>query len=315
MKLPMDGIQAFVEIADLGNFSRAAEKLGITQTALTRRIQRLEAFVGVQLLDRTTRATSLTQVGREFQPLCARLVTDLTFGLDQLRAKARLSAGEVTVATLQSIAFHDLPRVLGLYVKSHPSNRVEVLERSGTLVTEAVRQGQADFGIHIQQDAQADLLEELLMRDPFVLVCSERHRFASLGTISWPELRDADLITLGGSSGNRRIVERQLAHVGLETRGKFVAESTPTAIALAHAGVGVAILPATMKATRVARGLVEVPIVAPVIYRSIGLVRRRNQALTPAAAALYAIAATELSRERTSPPAVARTSRRTISRS
>lgn len=296
MKLPMDGIQAFVEIAELGTFSRAAEKLGITQTALTRRIQRLEAFIGVQLLDRTTRSTELTQVGREFLPLSMRLVADLTFGLDQLRAKARLSVGEVTIATLQSIAFHQLPLVLKLYGQAFPHNRVEILERSGTLVTDAVRQGHADFGIHIQQESQSDLSEELLMRDPFVLVCSEGHRFASLRTIGWPELRDVDLITLGGSSGNRRIIETQLMHAGLETRGRFVVETTPTAVALANAGVGVAILPATMKATSVARGLVEVPIVDPVVYRSIGLVKRRNQALTPAASALYAIVATELSR-------------------
>ena len=296
MKLPMDGIQAFVEIAELGTFSRAADKLGITQTALTRRIQRLEAFIGVQLLDRTTRSTSLTQVGREFLPLSMRLVADLTFGLDQLRAKARLSVGEVTIATLQSIAFHQLPLVLKLYGQAFPDNRVEILERSGTLVTDAVRQGHADFGIHIQQEPQSDLVEDLLMRDPFVLVCSESHRFASLSTIGWPDLREVDLITLGGSSGNRRIIETQLMHAGLEIRGRFVVETTPTAVALANAGVGVAILPATMKATSVARGLVEVPIVDPVVYRSIGLVKRRNQALTPAASALYAIVATELSR-------------------
>jgi DNA-binding transcriptional LysR family regulator len=296
MKLPMDSIQAFVEIAEQGNFSRAAEKLGITQTALTRRIQKLETFVGVQLLDRTTRATSLTHVGREFLPLSMRLVADLTFGLDQLRARARLSIGEVTIATLQSIAVHQLPAVLMRYAQAYPRNRVEILERSGTIVTEAVRQGQADFGIHIQQDPHADLSEDLLMRDPFVLVCSAHHKLAKSASVDWSELKGTDLITLGGSSGNRRLVEVQLARSGLETRGRFVVESTPTAVALASTGIGVAILPATMKASRNASGLIEVPIVNPVIHRSISLVRRRNQALTPAAAALYALLTTELTR-------------------
>jgi DNA-binding transcriptional LysR family regulator len=295
MKLPMDGIHAFVEIADLGTFSRAAEKLGITQTALTRRIQRLEAFIGVKLLDRTTRATHLTHVGREFLPLAARLVVDLTYGLDRLRATARLAVGEVTVATLQSVAFHQLPRALRIYAQTYPGNRVQILERSGALVTEAVRQNQADFGIHIQQEPQSDLTEDLLMRDPFVLVCSRAHALAASSTLAWPDLVGVDLITLGGASGNRRIVEAQLARAGLEMRGRFVVETTPTAVALAAAGVGAAILPATMRATSVATGLVEIPIVDPLIYRSIGLVRRRNQTLTPAAAALYAILAAELS--------------------
>jgi DNA-binding transcriptional LysR family regulator len=169
------------------------------------------------------------------------------------------------------------------------------LERTGGMVTEAVRQNEADFGIHIQQEPQPDLVEDLLMRDPFVLVCSRDHRLATATQVAWPELAGVDLITLGGYSGNRRIVEVQLARAGSELRGRFVVETTPTAVALAAAGVGAAILPATMKATRVARGLVEIPIVDPVIHRSIGLVRRRNQTLTPPAAALYALLTAQLS--------------------
>lgn len=291
----MDAIQAFVEVAKLGNFSRAAETLGITQTALTRRIQRLEAFIGVKLLDRTTRTTELTGVGREFLPLATRLVVDLTYGLDRLRDTARLAVGEVTVATLQSVAFRQLALGLRIYAQSYPNNRVQVLERSGALVTEAVRQKQADFGIHIQLGNQPDLVEHLLMRDPFVLVCSQKHALAEARTVRWADLNPMDLITLGGASGNRTIVEAQLLRAGLETRGRFVVESTPTAVALAAAGVGAAILPATMRATAVATGLVQIPLVNPVVYRSISLVRRRNETLAPAAAALHALLAAELS--------------------
>lgn len=295
MKLPIDGIQAFVQIAELGNFNRAAEKLFITQTGLTRRIQRLEAFVGTKLLDRTTRSTTLTKVGREFLPLATRLVDDLTNGLDRLRTTSRLSLGDVTVATLQSVAFRQLPLALRIYARKYPRNRVQLLERSGALVTEAVRQNQADFGIHIQQNAQSDLVEDLLMRDPFVLVCGRGHPLAKAAEVAWSDLGDIDLITLGGASGNRRIVEAQLTKAGLQARGRFVVESTPSAIALAKAGVGAAILPAAMKASVVATGLVEIPLVGPIVHRSIGLVRRRNETLTPAAAALYKIVKTELS--------------------
>lgn len=295
MKLPIDGIQAFVQIAELGSFHRAAEKLLITQTALTRRIQRLEGFVGVKLLDRTTRSTALTAVGREFLPLATRLVDDLTYGLERLRTTSRLSLGDVTVATLQSVAFRQLPMALLSYARTYPRNRVQMLERTGGLVTEAVRQGQADFGIHIQQDAESDLMEELLMRDPFVLICGRDHPLGRTDKVAWSELRDVDLITLGGASGNRRVVEAQLTKAGLEKRGRFVVESTPSAIALAMAGVGAAILPAATNAAAVATGLIEIPLVDPIVHRSISLVRRRNETLTPAASALYTLLKTELS--------------------
>src|SRR5215472_8474961 len=120
MKLPIDGIQAFVQIAEVGNFNRAAAKLFITQAGLTRRIQRLETFVGTKLLDRTTRSTTLTTMGREFLPLAARLVDDLTNGLDRLRTTSRLSLGDVTVATLQSVAFRQLPLALRIYARKYP---------------------------------------------------------------------------------------------------------------------------------------------------------------------------------------------------
>jgi DNA-binding transcriptional LysR family regulator len=287
MKIPIDGIQAFVQIARLGSFHRAAEHLSLTQTAMSRRIQRLEAFVGVKLLDRTTRSTALAPVGREFLPLAMRLVEDLTYGLERLRTNARLSLGDVTVATIQSVAFRQLPIALSAYSRLYPHNRVQLLERSGSLVTEAVRQEQADFGIHIHQDGLADLTQDVLMRDPFVLVCSNDHALSSVGEVRWSELGGLDLITLGGASGNRRIVEERLITAGLEGRGRFVVESTPTAIALARANVGAAILPAAMRASVVATGLVEIAIIDPVVYRSISLVRRQGVSLTPAAVAFY----------------------------
>lgn len=295
MKIPIDGVQAFVHVAELGSFNRAAEHLFITQTALTRRIQRLEAFVGLRLIDRTTRSTALSPMGKDFLPLARRIVDDLVHGLDRLRTRSRLGVGDVTLATLQSVAFRQLPLALRSYAKTYPHNRIQLLERSGALVTEAVREGQADFGIHIQQEANPDLSEEMLVRDPFVLVCSRAHPASKLKRVGWSNLAGIDLITLGGASGNRRIVETQLVKAGLQTRGRFVVESTPSAIALARENVGAAILPAAMNATTVATGLVEVPLVDPVLYRTIALVRRRNETLSPAASALYGIIKARLS--------------------
>lgn len=295
MKLPIDGIQAFVQIAESGNFNKAAEKLFISQTALTRRIQRLESFVGGTLLDRTTRSTTLAPLGREFLPLAMRLVTDLTTGLEQLRSTSRLSLGDASVATLQSVASQQLPLALRIYARKFPHNRVTVFERSGSLVTEAVLQGHADFGIHIEQEPIAELIEERVMRSPFVLVCSRMHKLAQAKQVAWSDLRDIDLITLGGGSGNRRVVETQLAKAELDLRGRFVVESTPTALALARANVGAALLPSAILPTNALTGLVEVPLVKPVIYRSISLIRRRSESLAPAAAALYEVVRAQLS--------------------
>jgi DNA-binding transcriptional LysR family regulator len=287
MKIPIDGIQAFVEIADVGSFSRAAERLAITQTALTRRMQRLETFVGLRLLDRTTRSVSLTTIGRDFLPLARRLVDDLLFGLDNLRNASRFARGDVTVATLQSVAIEHLPHAIQRYAKLYPLNKVTIRERSGALVTEAVLQGQADFGIHVVQGPGSTLDEELLVHSPFVLICNRCNPLARRRSIRWANLDTANLITLGGASGNRRIVEDQLIKSGLASSGRFVVESTPSALAMVRIGLGVAILPTAI--ARFGNELVTIPLVDPVLYRSVGLVKRRNTSLTPAATALYEI--------------------------
>lgn len=289
MHLPMDDIQAFVQVAELGSFSRAAERLSLTQTGLTRRIQRLEAYVGQPLLDRTTRRTSMTAAGRDFLPLAKRLVEDLTRGLERLRTTARLSAGDVTLATMPAVVYQRLPAVLADYARRFPDNRVMLLERSGSVVTEAVRRGDADFGIHITQDAQHDLMEDVLSVDPLVLMCHPEHVLAARAEIGWDELDERDLITLGGTSGNRAGVEQQLARAGLPTRGRFVVENTPSAMALAMTGMAAAILPSAAGRGELRGKLLEVPLVRPVMHRSLSLVRRRGEALTPAAAALYAL--------------------------
>ena len=245
----MDGrlvgnIGVLAAIIEAGSFARAADTLGLSPSGVSRAMARLEARIGVRLLDRTTRSTALSPMGRDFLPLARRIVDDLVHGLDRLRTSSRLGVGDVTVATLQSVAFRQLPLALRSYARKYPDNRIHLLERSGALVTEAVHQSQADFGIHIQQDSHPDLTEDMLMRDPFVLVCSRSHPAAKLRKVTWANLKGIDLITLGGASGNRRIVETQLTKAGLNIRGRFVVESTPSAIALARENVGAAILPA-----------------------------------------------------------------------
>jgi DNA-binding transcriptional LysR family regulator len=81
MKIDILGVQAFIAIADHGAFHRAAQALHITQTALSRRLQNLEAFLGVRLVERTTRSVSVTPIGRNFLPQARRLLTDLGMAL------------------------------------------------------------------------------------------------------------------------------------------------------------------------------------------------------------------------------------------
>jgi len=296
MKLDIDGVQAFVLVSERANFRKAAEELGLTQTALTRRIQNLESYLGLKLLDRTTRSVTLTTVGREFLPQAKRIVEELTLAIGRLKHMSRAASGDVTLACIASLAYQRLPAIVRSYAKAHPGNRVCILDRTGAHVGEAVKQGHADFGLTILPTREPELLEEPVLQDPFVLYCLKSHPMSRVQRATWEDLRGIDLITFGGASGNRTLIEHQLSRKGVDVRSRFEVEQLSTAVGLVRAGVGAAILTASTLLAETYPSMRQVPLVNPVVKRAVGLVGRRGNSLAPAAQALYDLIARELRR-------------------
>src|SRR5258708_12716612 len=112
MKIDTLGVQAFVAIADHGSFNRAAQALHITQTGLTRRLQNLESFLGVKLVERTTRSVALTGIGRDFLPQGRRLLADLSTALAEIRETGKALRGDLPTPSLPTVAIHYLPPIV-----------------------------------------------------------------------------------------------------------------------------------------------------------------------------------------------------------
>src|SRR6476619_554534 len=150
MKIDTLGVQAFIALADQGTFNRAAAALHSTQTALSRRLQNLESFLGVKLVERTTRSVSLTRVGLDFLPQARRLLTDLASALLEIRESGKAFRGDVTIACVPTVGVHYLPRIVEQYAAAHPQNRLRILDHSSSGVAAAVLRREAEFGIHMQ---------------------------------------------------------------------------------------------------------------------------------------------------------------------
>src|SRR6266566_8999508 len=103
MKIDTLGVQAFVAVADHGNFQKAGNALHISQTALTRRLQNLETFLGVKLVERTTRSVALTHIGRDFLPQGRRLLAELKTALMEIRETGKAQRGDVTIACVATM--------------------------------------------------------------------------------------------------------------------------------------------------------------------------------------------------------------------
>src|SRR5436305_6869786 len=211
MKLDVLGIQAFVAVADGRTFREAAQSLHITQTALTRRLQTLEAFLGVKLIERTTRSSSLSSTGRDFLPQARRLIGELAASLLEIRESGKAQRGDVTIACVPTMGVHYLPRIIRAYAAAHPDNRIRILDHASSTVVDAVLRRDAEFGIAIASPQQRELTSVPLIEDRFVLICRRDHALARRRSVRWDQLAGHALIYAGFDSSNRAVLDLALA--------------------------------------------------------------------------------------------------------
>jgi len=293
MRIDTLGVQAFIAIADQASFSRAAESLHITQTALSRRVQNLEAFLGVKLVERTTRSVALTPIGRAFLPQAHRLHGELTAALVEIRETGRAQRGDVTIACVPTVGIRFLPRILKAYVAQYPGNRVRILDQASSGVTDAVRRREAEFGIQIAGPQDPELVSESLVEDRFVLICRGDHALAKRKRLAWRQLEPHPLVFVGAESGNRPLLDGALAGERPHLRAHYEVQRSSTALGLVAAGVAAAIVPSLAVQEGAYPNLRVVPLVQPVVTRSLVLVTRKGAQLSPAAQALFELVKSE----------------------
>lgn len=283
MKIDFDGIQAFVAIADLGGFNKAAEYLHVTQTALTRRIQKLETYLGLRLLDRTTRYVELTAVGREFLPQARSIVNDVTSAVASLKDMSKTAQGSFTLACVPTIAAYILPFMIKEYSKVSPRSRIRLLDATSYEVRDSVLSRQAELGIAIHGDKHPDIIATPLFDDPLMFFCRESHPLSELKSVRWSDMSGADLIVVSNLTATRVFMDYQLAKRGISLKGSYEVQHHATAISLVGAGVGCAILPASTLKDGDRQGIRMIPLVGPVVKRKVILIQRKNTSLSPAA--------------------------------
>jgi len=296
MKIDILGVQAFIAIADDGAFHRAAQALHITQTALSRRLQNLETFLGVRLVERTTRSVSLTPIGRNFLPQARRLLTDLGMALVEIRETGKSLRGDVTIACVPTVGVHYLPRIVQRYAALHPDNRIRILDQASSDVAAAVVRREAEFGINMHSAHDAELTSIPLLTDRFVLVCRDDHALADKKRLAWKQLGQHALVLAGGESGYRPLLDLALEKRQIQLKPFYEVQRSSTAVGLAAEGVAAAVVPALALQKGAYPRLRMIALAEPVVSRTLVLLSRTRAQLTPAAQALY-----ELIRKRAAP--------------
>lgn len=284
-------LRALIAVAEGKSFLRAAEQLHLSQPALSRRVQKLEAMVGTPLLERTTRSVRLTPAGQEIVPLLRRLIEEIDSSLMGMMALGERRAGRLTVASIPSATVRFLPDVLEQFGREYRNVRVRVLDLSATECAEAVRTGEAEFAITLPVLSDADLLFEPLTDDPYGLVCRRDDPLAEMLAPGWADLAGMRLVTVHMGSGNRTALDAGLARAGIELRWFYEVTRLTSALALVQAGLGPSVLPRLACEGPDARDLVWRSLAGAEVVRTIGVLRRASATLSPTATRLMALLA------------------------
>lgn len=286
-RFDLDDLQAFRAVAELGNFSRAAERVHLSQPAFSRRIDKLEQALGVKLLERSTRRVALTTVGREFLRRVQGVLDELDSTLLGIRGVAASRMGEVTVACVPSTVYYAVSGVVRRFRAEYPRTRVKVYDAGANEVLQAVVRGEADFGLNFIGSQEAGIEFSTLVEERFVAACRRDHPLARRRRVAWADLAEHDVVSVAQSSGNRLLIDQALAGLGLQLHTVCEAQHVTAMLGLVEAGLGVAAVPAMAMPGADHPQLVSVPLDTPVVTRSMGLIRRGGRPLPPAAQPLY----------------------------
>ena len=304
-------LRAFLAVFDLRSFHKASDAMALSQPALSRRVQSLEAVLGAKLFERSTRHVAPTQVGRGFEPAFRRLVEEFDRAILDVGGLDRRSGARIVMACVPTAAFYFLPRVIERFNAMQPGVSFRILDESANSGLESVARGEADFGINFVGASQGDLEFTPLFEDDFVLACGPDHELARRDAIAWRELEGHRLIGVSRASGNRMLLDAALTKARVRLDWAYEVNHVMTALGLTEAGLGLSVLPRLATPPVASASFVVRPIVEPSISRTVGIVERRGGHLSPAARRFLDLLVAEWANARGKPGRAARQPRRT----
>lgn len=282
-------LEAFLAVLETGSFHLAADKLNLSQSAITRRVKKLEEALDSQLFERTTRAVKPTLAAKRLQARAEAMLDgarETTLAMrDESATYGYQKSAIVAVGLIPSVAAALLPTALRSFRDAGQKARVRLLDGNANEVSEAVAGGEVDFGISSIPMLEPSTSFQALFDDQIVLAMPTSHPLAGQDHVAWRDLIDEDLIVPVRGTGNRLLIDDAMAQSGRPVRWMYEVGRSTTALEMVRAGVGVAVLPQSTASYMVAKSLVLRPMIDPSIARPIGLLSRTGQRETNTVAA------------------------------
>jgi DNA-binding transcriptional LysR family regulator len=241
------------------------------------------------LFDRSTRSVQITEAGKEFAAVAARMLNDLKITLRSMRELSDLRRGQIIISSIMSVANGKLPEMVSAYRLNHPGIELYVRDGVHGAVIEDVRSGAADFGITYLDDLPDPFVSARVGSEEFTVVLPKRHPLATKKSLTLSDLKGVPLVSLPSDSRTRRVIDGAASSVGLSLNHAVTVSQFATMLGFVRAGIGVAIAPRSGVVSFLGRELTAIPIRGRPLPRDLGIVTLREREPSPAAAGLMTL--------------------------
>jgi len=242
MNLSVRQLRAFVAIARLRSFTRAAEQLHITQPGLSAMVRDAEDQLDCRLFERTTRVVELTAQGEAFLPVATRVLSDLDGAAASLGHLSSLERRRLAVGATPVIASSILPAACAEFATTHPGVHIEVHDLDRAQIHGFVQDGRLDAGFGVFLDAASGLRRLPLLKTVLVLVTAQGGD-ATAGAVRWSDLKHERLLRLPPHNPLQQLVDEHVYATGRTAETSPTFNHLHTLLAMVEAGAGAAVLP------------------------------------------------------------------------
>lgn len=288
--MDLAALQAFLAIAETGSFSLAAERLHLTQPAVSKRIAVLELQLDVRLFDRLGREVGLTEAGRALLPRAYQIINVLD---DTRRALSNLNgeiSGRLTLATSHHIGLHRLPPLLRAFTRHYPLVSLDIRFLDSEVAYEEVLHGRAELAvITLAPETRLPVRAVPVWNDPLDFVAAPEHPLASNGTVSLADVARHPAVFPGSNTFTHHIVHKLFESQGLTPNIAMSTNYMETIKMMVSIGLAWSVLPLTM----LDRQVVRLPLPGIQLSRQLGYIVHTERTLSNAAKAFMLLLDTQ----------------------
>ncbi|MEU3535795.1 LysR substrate-binding domain-containing protein [Streptomyces murinus] len=283
-------LQHFVAVAEDQHFTRAAERLMVSQSGLSASIRALERELRAPLFVRTTRRVTLTEAGRALLVEAERILAQVRAAHEAVAAVQGVLRGTLALGTEQCIAGVHVARLLAAFRREHPDVEIRLRQAGSGALAEEVAAGRLDLAFAYRTRADGDQLRSVsLTSEPMTVLCHPRHRLAATGTLLCPDdLAGEVFVDFHPDWGPRRATDAAFAAAGVRRTVALEVNDVHTLLDLVDENLGIAVVPRHFRHKRPTLTALPLKGTGEAAYETVALLPHEHST-SPAARALLAL--------------------------